>query len=227
MAPFVLLPGDPGRARHIAETFLDDASLTTDHRGLLGFSGRYRGLPVSVQTTGMGCPSLAIVVEELVRLGARTLVRVGTAGVIAEHVAPGELIVADAAVPMDGTTRAYLGGDPYAPAPDFGVTRALVRAAESSGGAHVGLVQTEDAFYATGPDDVPRLARRGVLAVEMESSALFLLAKLRGVRSGCLLVASNHVGDPQFVAEDVLRSGVDRMVTAALDAAVALQSEAA
>lgn len=222
LAPFVLLPGDPGRARTIAETLLDDAELTTENRGLLGYTGSYRGVPVSVQTTGMGCPSLAIVVEELVRLGARTLVRVGTAGIVADAVDPGDLIVADAAIPMDGTTRMYLDGDPYAPAPSFGVTRALVDAAAARGGAHVGLIQTEDAFYATRPEDVPRLAGRGVLAVEMEAAALFLLARLRGVRSGCMLVASNRIGDPQFVAPEILRDGVERMVRTALDAAVEL-----
>ena len=226
LAPFVLLPGDPGRARHIAETFLDDAVLTTENRGLLGFTGRYRGVPVSVQTTGMGCPSLAIVVEELVRLGAETLVRVGTAGIIDRAIAPGELIVADSAVPMDGTTRQYLGGDPTASAATFAVTRALVDAAADAGGAHVGPVQTEDAFYATRPEDVPRLASRGILAIEMEAAALFLLGRLRNVRSGCMLVASNHVGDPQFVAPETLRAGVDRMVEATLEAAVALGGRA-
>ena len=227
LAPFVLLPGDPGRARTIAETFFDDPRLTTDNRGLLGYTGSYRGVPVSVQTTGMGCPSLAIVVEELIRLGARTLVRVGTAGIVDADIAPGDMIVADAAIPMDGTTRMYLGGEPYAPAADFTVTRALVDAAAPQGGAHVGLIQTEDAFYATRPNDVPRLAERGVLAVEMEAAALFLLGRLRKVRSGCMLVASNHIGDPQFVEPAVLRAGVERMVRSTLDAAVALQETAA
>lgn len=227
LAPYVLLPGDPGRATFIAETFLDDAELTTDNRGLLGYTGRYRGVPVTVQTTGMGCPSLAIVVEELIRLGARTLVRVGTAGVIADGVQPGERIVADAAVPMDGTTRQYLAGAPYAPAPAFEVTRALVDAAADHGGAHVGLIRTEDAFYATEPDDVPRLAAQGVLAVEMEAAALFLLGRLRGVRTGCMLVASNHIGDPTFVDPEVLKAGVASMVRASLDAFVRLDEAGA
>lgn len=222
LAPFVLLPGDPGRARTIAETFLDDARLTTDNRGLLGYSGRYRGVPISVQTTGMGCPSLAIVVEELVRLGARTLVRVGTAGIVADHVAPGDRIVADAAVPNDGTTRMYLGGDPYAPSADFETTRALVDAARANPPVHVGLIHTEDAFYARRPEEVPALAARGVLGVEMEAAALFLLGRLRNVRTGCMLVASNHIGDPTFVAPEVLADGVSAMVRATLEACVAL-----
>jgi purine-nucleoside phosphorylase len=224
LAPYVLLPGDPGRARTVAETYLDDVRLTTENRGLLGYTGRYRGVPVSVQTTGMGCPSLAIVVEELIRLGANTLVRIGTAGIVADAVRPGDRVVADAAVPADGTTRAYLNGAPYATAPDFATTRALVDAAEPHGGAHVGLIRTEDAFYATRPDDVAALAELGILAVEMEAAALFLLGRLRKVRTGCMVVASNHIGDPQFVAPEVLSAGVDAMARSALDAFAALHA---
>lgn len=220
LAPFVLLPGDPGRTRMIADTFLEDVRVYNENRGLLGVTGRYRGIPVSVQTTGMGCPSLAIVVEEAIRLGARTLVRVGTAGIVAKDVAPGDLIVANAAVPDDGTTRMYLRGAPHAPVPDFTVTRALVDACARP--PHVGSLRTEDAFYATSPDDVGELAARGVLAVEMEAAALFVLGALRGARTGCMVTASNHVGDDAFVAPEVLRAGVEAMVGAALDAGVAL-----
>lgn len=226
LAPYVLLPGDPGRASFIAERFFDAPELTTDNRGLLGYTGRYQGVPVSVQTTGMGCPSLAIVVEELIRLGARTLVRVGTAGVVAPHVEPGDLIVADASVPNDGTTRQYLEGRPYATAPAFETTRALVDASAGHGGAHVGLIQTEDAFYATKPEDVPAMASRGILAVEMEAAALFLLGRLRSVQTGCMLVASNRVGDDAFVDPAILQAGVERMVEASLDAFVTLHESA-
>ncbi len=221
VAPFVLLPGDPDRATFIAETFFDKPKLYNDYRQLLGYTGTYKGMPVSVQTTGMGCPSLAIVVEELVRLGAKTLVRVGTSGIISREVEPGDLIVATASVPQDGTTRMYLGGDPYAPAASFGVTRALAEAGAGKN-VHVGLIQTEDAFYATTPDDVERLEARGVLGVEMEASALFLLGKLRKVETGCALVASNYIGDPQFVEPDVLKRSVSEMVEVALGAGLAL-----
>ncbi|ADI14807.1 purine-nucleoside phosphorylase [Truepera radiovictrix] len=220
VAPFVLLPGDPNRARLIAETFFEAPRPYTTYRQLLGFSGRYKGLPVSVQATGMGCPSLAIVVEELCQLGVHTLVRVGTAGIIGEGIAPGDLIVASASVPQEGTTRMYLGGDPYAPCASFALTRALADAAGP--GVHVGLIQTEDAFYATQPSGVARLRERGVLAVEMEASALFTLGKLRRVETGCVLVASNHIGDPQFVDPDFLRERVLTMTEAALEAGVHL-----
>ena len=223
VAPFVLLPGDPDRAQRIAERFFDDVRPINTYRQLLGFSGRYKGMPVTVQTTGMGCPSLAIVVEELIQLGARTLVRVGTCGTVAPGIAAGDLVVAVSSIPRDGTTAMYLGGEPYAPTADFGVTSALVAAAEASGKRPaVGLIQTEDAFYATAPDDVPALAARGVLAVEMEASALFTLGALRGVRTGCALVASNAIGDASFVDPEVLARSVDRMVEAALEAGLAL-----
>lgn len=223
VAEVVLLPGDPNRARRIADEFLETPHLYTDHRGLLGFTGHYRGLRVSVQTTGMGCPSLAIVTEELIRLGARTLVRVGTSGIVAKAVQPGDLIVASASVANDGTTRQYLGGEAYAPAADFAVTHALVAAGLALGTPpHVGLIQTEDAFYATTPADMPRLQARGVLAIEMEASALFLIAKLRGVRAGTALVASNRIGDPQFVAPSLLADAIGRMTHMTLDAMVEL-----
>jgi len=225
VADVVLLPGDPNRARRIADEFLEGPVGYNDHRQLLGFTGRYRGLRVSVQATGMGCPSLAIVAEELVRLGARTLVRVGTAGVVGDGIEPGDLIVASAAVPNDGTTRQYLRGEAYAPVADFAVTRALVDAGAALGSPpHVGLIQTEDAFYATSADDARSLRARGVLAIEMEASALFLIAQLRGVRAGCALVASNRIGDASFAAPAVLADGVARMTRMALDAMVALHA---
>ena len=118
----------------------------------------------------------------------------------------------------------YLGGEPYAPTADFAVTRALVEAAERAGRpVRAGLIQTEDAFYATSKEDVPVLASRGVLAVEMEASTLFTLGALRGVHTGCALVASNAIGDDRFVDAEVLAVGVDAMVETALEAGLALR----
>jgi len=223
LAPVVLLPGDPDRATLIAERLFDDARLYNSHRHLLGYTGTYGGLPVSVQATGMGCPSLAIVVEESIRLGARTLIRIGTCGAVAPEVAPGDLVVASASVANEGTSRQYLAGEAYSPTPDFAVTSALAEAARSSGRTtHVGLIQTEDAFYATTPAGVPAMAARGVLAVEMEASALFTLGALRKVATGCILVTSNNIGDERLLGADELQAGVLDMVKAALDAAVAL-----
>src|SRR4051794_15535781 len=132
-APLVLLPGDPNRATRIASLFdggLDAARLVNDNRGMLGYTGTYKGTPVSVQTTGMGTPSFSIVVEELLRLETKRLIRVGTCGGIGRGIHTADLVVATGATPVDGSTRTYLHGDPYAPVPDFGLTRALVEAAE-------------------------------------------------------------------------------------------------
>jgi purine-nucleoside phosphorylase len=223
VAPFVLLPGDPKRAQFIAETFFEDPVLYNDYRYLLGYTGSYKGMPVSVQTTGMGCPSLAIVVEEIIRLGAKTLVRVGTSGIIKPTIKPGEVIIAQASVAKDGTSRMYLKGEQYAPCASFAVTRALVEAAESRGASpHVGLIQTEDAFYATTPSDVKRLEAQGILAVEMEASTLFLLGALRQVQTGCALVASNYIGDPSFVDPEILKQSVEQMVEMTLEAGLRL-----
>ncbi|AFZ68813.1 DeoD-type purine-nucleoside phosphorylase [Deinococcus peraridilitoris] len=221
VAPFVLLPGDPGRARWIAETYLDDPALYTEHRGLLGFTGTYQGIRVSVQTTGMGCPSASIVAEELVRLGATHLLRVGTCGAATPTLKAAELVIAQAAVPNDGTTRQYLGGAPYAPTASYALVEASVKAARAHGlRHHVGLIMTEDAFYASSPEHARKWAGYGVLAFEMEASALFLVAAMRGVQAGCLVTVSNDIGDPQLVPDEVLARGVDEMVRTALDAFV-------
>ena len=227
VAPLVLLPGDPDRATFIAETFLENPVCYNRYRQLLGYTGTYKGKRVSVQTTGMGCPSTAIVVEELIRLGAKQLIRVGTSGIINADIKPTELIVAMSSVPKDGTTRMYLEGDVYAPTSTFKITKALADAAEQhsqekNSNYHVGLIQTEDAFYATLLEDVQRLAGQGVLAVEMEASILFLLGKLRNVETGCMLVASNYIGDAQFVSPDDLQRAVSNMIEITLEAGLNL-----
>ncbi len=219
VAERVLLPGDPGRAEWIAKTFLEDPVPYTTHRGLLGFTGRFQGVPVSVQTTGMGAPSASIVAEELVQLGARVLLRVGTCGAADEALAPGDLVIVQGAVPLDGTTRQYLGGRAYAPVPDPGLFRSLWNLAEALGYPHhVGLVVTEDAFYATTPEEARVWSRLGVVAFEMEASALFLLGRMRRVRTGAVLAVSNRIGDPELAPEGVLLEGVRRMVEVALRA---------
>lgn len=227
VAPLVLLPGDPDRASFIAETFLENPVCYNSYRQLLGYTGTYKGKRVSVQTTGMGCPSAAIVVEELIRLGAKQLIRVGTSGIISQAIKPTELIVAMSSVAKDGTTKMYLKGESYAPTASFKVTKALAEAAEkharAQGSKHyVGLIQTEDAFYATLPEDVARLAEQGVLAVEMEASVLFLLGKLRNVETGCMLVASNYIGDAQFVSPEDLQRAVSNMIEITLEAGLEL-----
>ncbi len=222
VAPIVLLPGDPGRATRVAER-LEGARCYNELRGLLGYTGTYKGTPVSVQTTGMGAPSAAIVVEELALLGAKTVIRIGTCGGAGPDVRPTDLVVVTASCPIEGTTRLYTDGDAYAPAASFRVTRALVDAAERiEARHHVGLVATEDALYAVTPGWRDRWAARGVLAQEMEASAVFTVAALRGLEAGCLLVASNSAGQHERLPDDELEGAVERMIDVALEAAAGL-----
>ena len=224
-APLLLIPGDPNRARRIAERF-DEGSRrqVNEHRGLLGFTGTYHGVPVSVQTSGMGTPSLSIVVEELLRLGARRLMRVGTCGGIAPGLRTGDLVIATAACPVDGATRTYLHGEAYAPAADFALTRALVDAAAAAGvEARTGIVASVDVFYNTDADYATRWRDRGVLAFEMEASALFLLAARAGMQAACALTVSDVLSEDvttegSYLPLDELDRAIDRMIEIALEA---------
>jgi len=228
-APLVLLPGDPQRATTIAGRFdggLDEARLVNDNRGLLGYTGTVGGRPISVQTTGMGPPSIAIVTEELLRLGARQLVRVGTTGALQADLQLGDLIIATASTPTDGTTATFMGGKPYAPAADFALTHALVHAAERLGVPfRVGPIATIDVFshYHPDPNFVRPWRDAGALAVEMEASALFYLAASRGVQAACLgVVVDVDTGEANqehtYLSPAELESAVGRMIDVALSA---------
>jgi Purine-nucleoside phosphorylase len=228
-APLVLLPGDPNRARKIAERFdggLAGARQVNEYRGLLGWTGTYQGHPVSVQTSGMGTPSFAIVAEELLRLGVKQLIRVGTCGGIAPGLRTADLVVAISATPADGATRTYLHGDPYAPTADFALTHTLVHAAEQAGLAvRVGSVASVDVFYNTDPDYASKWRERGVLAFEMEASVLFYLAARAGVQAACLLTVSDVLSEEVTTEETYLSAAeldaaVERMIEVALTAAV-------
>jgi DeoD family purine-nucleoside phosphorylase len=232
-APLILLPGDPNRARRIAERFdggLESARLVNEHRGLLGWTGTFRGHPVSVQTSGMGTPSFAIVAEELLRLGARQLIRVGTVGGIGRGVRTGDLVIALSATPADGATRTYLHGDPYAPTADFALTHALFHAAEDAGiPVHVGSVASVDVFYNTDADYTTKWRDRGVLGFEMEASVLFLLAARAGIQAACMLTVSDVLSEEvsseeSYLSPEALNAAVDRMIEVTLATAAAAAS---
>jgi purine-nucleoside phosphorylase len=223
VAPDVLLVGDPGRATRTAE-LLESPRCYNEHRGLLGYTGMLAGRPVSVQTTGMGCPSAAIVCEELAMLGARRLIRMGTCGALQPFMQRTDLVIATASCSLDGTVRAYVGEDGYSPAATFAVVRGLDDAASARGARHhVGLIATEDALYAVREDWVETWRARGVLAQEMEASAIFTVAALRGLEAGCILVASNSAGQHERLPDEELAPAVDLMIEVTLDALVALR----
>ena len=214
-----LLPGDPLRARYIAETYLDGAKEVNSERGLLGYTGEFEGKPVSVQATGMGCPTAAIVMEELIQLGVKRFLRVGTCGGLQTDLALGDLIVALTAVPADGTARHYVGGEPHCPTADWELVHGAVHAAkELDQPMRVGAIASSDTFY--DPDDGRhgRWSARGVLGVEMEAAVLFTIAALRGVHAGCLLTVSDIVVGGAFtrISDEDLREAVDRVTRLAL-----------
>ena len=195
-AESVLLPGDPRRARYIAENFFDDAKLVTEERGMLGYTGTYKGEPVSVQATGMGCPSAAIVTEELIQLGAKNLLRVGTCGSYGQGMRLGDLVIATAATPQDRTVSALTRGAPYAPVAHFDIVHAAYHAAQDAGRrSFMGPVVSSDLFYDPEQDPRSKWGALGVLAVEMEAAAIFTIAAMHGVRAGCLLTVSDTIGD--------------------------------
>lgn len=234
-APLVLLPGDPNRAKRVAAMLdggLEQSRLVNEHRLMLGYTGTYRGVPVSVQTSGMGTPSMAIVVEELLRLGARRLIRIGTCGGIGRGIRTGDLVVATAAAPVDGTTRTYLHGEAYAPAADFELTRALVDGARGRGvQPAIGQVASVDVFYNTDEDYASRWRARGVLAFEMEAAALFYLAARAAaagadVRAACILTVSDVLSEDLTIEQTYLplaqlEAATERMIEVALEAGAA------
>ncbi len=219
-----LLPGDPLRAKYIAETFLTDVVQVNRERGLLGFTGRWEGKPISVQGTGMGCPSAAIVFEELIQLGVTRLLRVGTCGGLQSEHALGDLIVALSAVPADSTATHLVLGEPHCPTASWELIHEAVHVAKTSKEMlRVGPVVSSDLFYNPDPGQYERWSKRGILGVEMESSVLFTLAALRGVHAGCLLTVSDIHVEGEFVriSDDELRAAVDRMTRIALETATA------
>ena len=212
------------RAKYIAENFFEDARQVTGERGMLGFTGSYKGKPVSVQTTGMGCPSASIATEELIQLGARNLLRVGTCGGYDPNLRLGDLIVATAATAQDGTVSSITRGVPYAPAAHFDLVHAAYHAAESAGRrTSVGPIVSSDLFYDPTENPAELWGNLGVLAVEMEAAAIFTIAAMRGVRAGCLLTVSDTIGaEVVRIGDDELRSAVDNMMALALDTLNAL-----
>ena len=197
IAPTVLLPGDPLRAKWIAETFLDDAQRYSEVRGMYGYTGTWHGHPVSVQGSGMGQPSMAIYVNELLReYDVSTIIRVGSCGALTEQVAIRDLVLASGACTDSGMNRLRFEGLDYAPVADFGLLRSAYDAAQALRGdadVHVGLIFSSDQFYSPRPELTGRMVEYGVLAVEMEASALYTLCAQHSARALAICTVSDHV----------------------------------
>ena len=214
-----LLPGDPLRAKYMAETFMEDVVPRNTERGMLGYTGTFQGTPVSVQASGMGCPSAAIVIEELVQLGVKKIVRVGTCGGLQPDLAIGDLVIALSATAADATATHYVAGEPHAPTADFGLVHEAVHQAKHLGKpVRVGPIVSSDIFYQPDRDQVRRWSQRGIVAVEMEAAVLFTLGALRRVQTGCMLVVSDLIVESEFVriSDEEMREAVDQMTELAL-----------
>lgn len=228
--PLVLLPGDPDRSRIIASDFFDEPEEIARKREFWSFKGKYEGTPVAVCSTGIGCPSAAIAIEELIRVGCKTFIRVGTSGAIDSSLRAGDLVIMIGAVREDGTSRQYVPIE-YPAVADPVVVHALVKAAMKRGiSHHMGIGHSKDAFYSEHPDFVadPKGTRKRwdqfrsakVLATEMESAALFVIGQMREVRVGTVCII---VGEPiEKEVKIVGKPPLDNLIKVALDALVSL-----
>jgi len=228
IAPTVLLPGDPLRAQWIAETFLDDARCYSEVRGMLGFTGAWRGHPVSVQGSGMGQPSMAIYVNELfAEYDVQTIVRVGSCGALTEAVAIRDVILASGACTDSSLNQLRFHGLDYAPVADFGLLRAAYDIAERRDDvtAHVGLIFSADnSFYNTRRELMTPMVDHGVLAVEMEASALYTIAAGYRRKALAICTVSDHIVTGEHTSAQERQETFADMVGIALDAMLAVGS---
>jgi purine-nucleoside phosphorylase len=223
IAPTVLLPGDPLRAKWIAETFLDDATCYSEVRGMFGFTGTWQGQPVSVQGSGMGQPSMSIYVNELFReYDVQTIIRVGSCGALTEDLALRDVVLASGACTDSSMNTLRFHGLDYAPVADFGLLRAAHDAAMARDDVttHVGLIFSSDSFYSSRPELMKPMVDHGVLAVEMEASALYTLAASYKRRALAICTVADHIvtGEEATAAEREQTYGA--MVEIALAAAL-------
>jgi len=218
-APTILLPGDPLRARHIAENFLDDAREVTAVRNMLGYTGSYQGIPVSVMGTGMGIPSASIYATELItEYGVERLIRVGSCGGILPSVGIRDVILAIGACTDSGVNRVRYGGNDFAATADFALLRAAAEAAEDKGvEVKVGNVHSADLFYNPDPEAFDRMEAMGVLAVEMEAAGLYGVAAEKGARALSILTVSDHVRTGEATSSEERQQTFDDMVDIALE----------
>jgi purine-nucleoside phosphorylase len=224
IAERVLMPGDPLRAKWIAETFLEGATCYSTVRNMFGFTGRYQGVDVSVQGSGMGMPSCSIYAHELINeYGVKTLIRVGSCGSLTETIKLRDVIAANGAATDSAMNRLRFDGlIDYAPVADFFLLRAAVDAAAARGiEMHVGPIFAADAFYTDRPDLYDTLADYGVLAVEMESAALYTIASRYRARALTLLTVSDHLKTGEHTSAQEREQTFGQMVEIALDAAIA------
>lgn len=221
IAETVLMPGDPLRAKWAAETFLDDPVCVNEVRGMLGFTGTWRGNRVTIHGSGMGMPSLSIYANELLRdYGAKTLIRIGSTGAMQPHVKLRDVILAMTCSSMSTPSSGIFRELNYAPCADYGLLQAAYTAAAAKGSPiHVGGIYSSDVFYDERPDLNQQMERHGVLAVEMEAAELYTLAARYGARALAVLTVSDHLLTEEALPSADRQSSFSDMVEIALEAA--------
>lgn len=224
---YVFLPGDPGRCEMIASYF-DDAKFVVRHREYETWTGYLDGEKVSVTSTGIGCPSAVIALEELVKIGADTFMRVGTSGSMQPHIKPGDLGVISAAIRDEGTTSHYLPLE-YPAVADFGITQALWDVAMKSGlTTHLGVSQSKDSFYGQhSPERMPvakRLQERweawmagGAICSEMEAAGLYIVAQVLRVRATGIMMIMGHPDQSPMTPDEWEASKVENVLPVAIE----------
>jgi purine-nucleoside phosphorylase len=221
IAETVLLPGDPYRAKWAAETFLKDAKLVNEVRGMLGFTGTYKGKRVTIQGTGMGMPSLSIYVNELIKdYGAETLIRIGSCGAMQKHVNVRDVVLAMSTTSVATPSATIFRELNFSPTANFALLRAAADAAAAKGTTtHVGGIYSSDTFYDERPDLGEQMARHGILGVEMEAAELYTLAARYAKRALAILTVSDHLITGEALPSDQRERSFGDMVEIALEAA--------
>ena len=224
IAQRVIVSGDPARVKQLS-SLLTDARLVNENRGFLVYTGKWKGVDVSVATHGIGAPSAAIVFEELIMLGAKLIIRFGTCGGFLHDMRVGDVVIATGAsyVP-GGTLSTYTRSDCMAAVPDYDVLRLLVEKVKDSGLKYfLGPVISSDNFYA-GVEFLNEWIKRGMIAVDMEAATLLVLARLRGIKAGASFVVSDVIGEvySKMATAEELKNAVDRAARAVLDAAASV-----
>lgn len=221
---FVLLPGDPDRCNLVAK-YLQQPRLIAEHRMHRTFTGFYEGIKVSVTASGMGCPSCAIVAEELYNIGAEYIIRIGSTGALQKHIELGNLIISTASMKNEGTSRFYVPQE-FPAVPDFDLTRALIDSAESLKDClgftyYYGINASEDAFYGEDQAWIEKLAALNLLNVEMESSALYTVAHRRGKKAAMISAVAGNLltGEVCYEGENIrLNRGIEQEIEVTLAA---------
>lgn len=223
IAETVLMPGDPYRARWAAETFLEGAELVNEVRGMLGFTGTYKGNRVTIQGSGMGMPSISIYANELIRdYGAKTLIRIGSCGGMQPHVKVRDVVIAMTCTTVGTPSNTIFRELNFSPCADYGLLEAAVAVARGRDvGVHVGGIYSSDTFYDERPDLNKEMTRHGILGVEMEAAELYMLANRYGVRALGIMTVSDHLQTGEALPSDQREKTFGDMVEIALEAAFA------